>query len=57
MSAPGVDVLLGQTQERVEVPELALVVERVGRAIEDRHHERAMRDVDGAVTEAQDHAA
>ena len=39
-SAPAVDELLGAAEERVEVPGRAAVVERVGRAVEDAHHER-----------------
>ena len=51
-----VDVLLGEAQERVEVPELALVVKRVRRAIENAHDKAPVGDVDGRVAETQDHA-
>ena len=44
-SAPGGDELLGSAEERVEVPGRAAVVERVGCAVEDAHHERTGADV------------
>ena len=46
------DQLLGPAQERVEAPGRAAVVERVGRAVEDAHHERARAHVDAAVADA-----
>ena len=46
------DQLLGPPQERVEAPRRAPVVERVGSAIEDPHHERAGAHVEPSVADA-----
>ena len=44
---------LGPPEERVELEGRAAVVERVGRAVEDAHHERARGEVVDDVTEAE----
>ena len=49
----GHDERLGLGQEVVERPVAALVVERVGRAVEDAHHDRPRRDVEAVGTELE----
>ena len=51
------DELLGASEERVEVPERSAIEERVRRAVEDAHDQRAVGDVVADVSEAQVHAA
>ena len=47
-SAPSATSSSARSQERVEVPGRAAVVEGIGRAVEDAHHERARADVECA---------
>jgi hypothetical protein len=49
------DELIGPAVEGIEIPELALVVERVGRAVEDAHHEGAVGDVEAVRSERHFH--
>ena len=51
----GRDVALRQAEERVHVPVRPLVEERVGRAVEDAHHQRARREVVDATPEVEQH--
>src|SRR5829696_4408353 len=47
-----VDQHLGAVEQRVELEGEAPVVERVGRAVEDAHHQRAGREVEDLFTQA-----
>ena len=47
------DELLRPPHERVEVPGRAPVVERIGGAVQDPHHDDAAAHVDGALTQPQ----
>ncbi len=46
------DQFLSSAQERIETPSRATIVERVGRAIENPHDERAGADVEALLTDS-----